>query len=74
MGPAIAFCGLINPAGNANRAFGVVTDQCAMIYVFDNSEEMGECCGCPITPAQRLSFSVEHNLLSNWIGDRPAME
>src|SRR5271155_5784404 len=20
---------------------------CAMIYVFDNDQEMGECCGCP---------------------------
>jgi hypothetical protein len=59
---------LVNPVGTANRAFGLVTDQCAMIYVFDNDEEMGACCGCPITPAQELSFSVEHNLLSNWIG------
>jgi hypothetical protein len=59
---------LVNPVGNANRAFGVVTDQCAMIYVFDNSQEMGECCGCPITPAQELTFSVDHNFLGNWIG------
>jgi len=61
---------LINPAGNANRGFGVVTNKCAMIYVFDDDEEMGECCGCPITPAQEASFSFEYNLLDNWIGVR----
>jgi hypothetical protein len=57
---------LINPSGNANISFGRVTNQCAMIYVFDDDEEMGECCGCPVTPAQITTFSFEHNLLSNW--------
>lgn len=59
---------LINPAGNANRGFGVVTNKCAMIYVFDNNEEMGECCGCPLTPAQEERFSFDHDLLTNYIG------
>ena len=59
---------LINPSGNANRGFGPVINKCAMIYVFDNDQEMGECCGCPLTPAQLKSFSVEDDLLSNWIG------
>lgn len=59
---------LINPAGNANRGFGVVTNKCAMIYVFDNDQEMGECCGCPLTPAQEETFSFNQDLLANWIG------
>ena len=59
---------LVNPAGNANRAFGMVTNKCAMIYVFDDSQEMQACCGCPLTPAQLEDFSVNDNLLSNIIG------
>jgi hypothetical protein len=37
-----------------------------MIYVFDDDEEMGECCGCPLTSAQLATFSVEFNLTNNW--------
>jgi hypothetical protein len=58
---------LINPAGNANPVFGEVTDTCAMIYVFDDEQEMGECCGCPLSPADLATFSVRHNLTGNWI-------
>ena len=58
---------LINPAGNANAFFGVVTNTCAMIYVFDDDQEMGECCGCPLSPADLATFSVQHNLTGNWI-------
>lgn len=57
---------LINPVGNANFGLGSVVDQCAMIYVFDNDEEMGECCGCPISPADLQTYSFQKNLLSNW--------
>jgi|SRR5271155_661402 hypothetical protein len=32
---------------------------CAMIYVFDAREEMGECCGCLLTPNQMLDGSVK---------------
>jgi hypothetical protein len=39
---------------------------CAMIYVFDDDEEMGECCGCPLSSAQLATFSVARNLTSNW--------
>lgn len=59
---------LINPSGNANFAFGAVTNKCAMIYVFDDDQEMGECCGCPLTPAQEEDFSIRQDLLSNYIG------
>jgi hypothetical protein len=37
-----------------------------MIYVFDDDEEMGECCGCPLTPGELNTFSVRHNLTSDW--------
>jgi hypothetical protein len=43
---------------------------CAMIYVFDDNQEMGECCGCPLTTNHLLSLSVQRQLTSNWeIGD-----
>ena len=58
---------LINPSGSANPNLGGAgTDTCAMIYVFDDDEEMGECCGCPISPAGIKTCSVEHDLTSNW--------
>lgn len=39
---------------------------CAMIYVFDTNQTMGECCGCPIAPDQTLHGSVKSSLVSNW--------
>ncbi len=59
---------LVNPNGSANFSLpsGHVVNTCAMIYVFDDDQEMGECCGCPITPTQLETFSVEHNLTANW--------
>jgi len=51
---------LINPSGAAKP------NVCAMIYVFDSDEEMGECCGCPLSPQKLLSLSVENNLTSDW--------
>lgn len=63
---------LVNPNGAANPSIsGQAQTVCAMIYVFDNDEEMGECCGCPISSAGSAAFSVEGNLLSNFIGDPP---
>ena len=64
---------LIDPNGSANPALGG-SDQpvCAMIYVFDDDEEMGECCSCPLTPAQLETFSVEKSLTANWgLGEAP---
>ena len=57
---------LVNPSGNANFSFGRVTNACAMIYVFDDDQEMGECCGCPLTPAQLETFSFRNNLIADW--------
>jgi hypothetical protein len=59
---------LINPNGaaNANLAGAKAQTVCAMIYIFDTDQEMGECCGCPLSSAQLATFSVISNLTSNW--------
>jgi hypothetical protein len=59
---------LINPNGaaNANLANAQTQTVCAMIYVFDEEQEMGECCGCPLSSAQLATFSAYKNLTSNW--------
>ena len=59
---------LINPNGGANGNLSGVKSQtvCAMIYVFDDDEEMGECCGCPLSSAQLATFSVQQNLVANF--------
>jgi len=59
---------LVNPNGAANSNLAGARPQtvCAMIYVFDSDQEMGECCGCPLTSTQLATFSVEHNLTSNF--------
>jgi hypothetical protein len=41
-------------------------NMCAMIYIFDTREEMGECCGCPLTPNQMLHDSIKHVIGSSW--------
>jgi len=58
---------LINPNGAANPALQGAAAQpvCAMIYVFDDDEEMTACCGCVVTSAGLATFSVEANLTSN---------
>ncbi len=54
---------LENPNGNANVALpGAPQNICAMLYVFDDDEEMGACCGCPVSSAGLATFSVEKNL------------
>jgi len=48
------------------------TNLCAMIYVTDNSEELGACCGCPLSPQGKEGipgmdrFSVKQELVQNW--------
>src|ERR1039458_6976185 len=37
----------------------------AAIFVFDDSEELTECCDCEITPDGLLSESVNNNLTAN---------
>ena len=65
---------LINPVGSAAASGNLpVVNVCAMIYTFDSNENMGECCGCLVTPQGLLTLSVRNNLTSNWIvpGGRP---
>jgi hypothetical protein len=50
---------LDNPGAN-NGA-----DLCADIYVFDNSEELLECCGCNLTSDDLRVLSINNNLTSN---------
>jgi hypothetical protein len=66
--PADNIIRLANPNGGANGNLAGADPQtvCAMIYVFDDDEEMGECCGCPLSSAQLATFSVENNLTANW--------
>src|ERR1019366_4156385 len=40
-------------------------DLYAAIYVFDDSEELQECCSCVVTPDGLLSESVNNNLTAN---------
>jgi hypothetical protein len=49
----------INNPGSTNG------DLCAMIYVFDNDQEMNECCGCLTTPDGLRTLSVKNNLTNN---------
>jgi len=39
---------------------------CALIYVFDDIEEMQACCGCPVTPDGLRTMSVINNLTKNF--------
>jgi len=41
------------------------TDLCAMIYVFDNDQQLSECCGCLVTPDGLRTLSVRHDLTGN---------
>ncbi len=60
---------LINPNGGANTGITGISEHpvCAMIYVFDDEQEMQECCGCPISSAGLMSLSLSYNLTSNGV-------
>ena len=62
---------IVDPTGCGNGGILNVachgeTELCAMIYVFDNDQEMGECCGCPMTPNELQEYSVADDLTDNW--------
>lgn len=45
---------------------------CAMVYVFDQNEELNECCGCSISDSGLLTLSVLNNLTANTLtGNKP---
>jgi hypothetical protein len=45
-------------------------DLCAAIYVFDDREEMQECCSCKVTPNGYLALGVNANLTANTLTGR----
>src|SRR5271157_4324952 len=51
---------IVNPTAANNTSFqGTI---CAMIYVFDDFEEMQTCCGCPVTPDGLRTLSTVNDL------------
>lgn len=40
-------------------------DLCAMVYIFDQDQQMSECCGCLVSQDGLLTLSLEKDLLSN---------
>jgi hypothetical protein len=58
-----------NPGSDAATVTGIngegVSDLCAMIYVFDNDQQLSECCGCLVTPDGLRTLSVRRDLTSN---------
>jgi len=61
---------LINPgltAGNSSAG-----SLCAMVYVFDQNQEMNECCGCAISDSGLLTLSLLNDLTANTLtGNAP---
>ena len=70
-----------NGTGNGDNVMRLINttaqDMCALVYVFDDDEELGECCGCPVTANELVSFGItsvpyystsgiRDNLTHNW--------
>ncbi len=55
---------VINP-GTTNASRTEAADLCALIYVFDNRQELSECCGCFVSANALLALSVNFNLTKN---------
>jgi len=64
-----------NGTGDGQNAMELINttaqDMCALIYVFDDDEQLGECCGCPLTANELVSFGIGrgplyNNLTGNW--------
>ncbi|MFZ0888441.1 MAG: hypothetical protein WA005_08310 [Candidatus Binataceae bacterium] len=62
-GAGDALLRIVNPNHNDAVQNGTL---CAMIYVFDDNEEMQACCGCPVTPDGLRTMSVINQLTTNW--------
>jgi len=58
-GTVDSFVRIDNPGVDAGK------NLCADIYVFDNTEEQLECCGCPLTPDDLRTISVNTGLTDN---------
>lgn len=54
---------ITNPGSTiASPSYG---NLCAMIYVFDQNQELNECCGCPVSDAGLRTLSLVNDLTSN---------
>jgi hypothetical protein len=61
---------LVNPNGGPDGLFSTEEHPvCAMIYVFDDDQEMQACCGCPVSSAGLLTLSSNRDLRANIIGE-----
>jgi len=58
--------GLVRIVNAGNLATEQRGTLCAMLYVFDDIEEMQACCGCPVTPDGLRTMSVINNLTKNF--------
>jgi hypothetical protein len=54
---------IVNPGVQSTTS--VLGDLCANIYVFDNTQELKECCSCPVTANGFIRLSVNTNLTNN---------
>jgi hypothetical protein len=66
-GPGIA------PDSIAQPAATVSGNVCANIYVFNDVQELQECCSCPLTPNSLLTFSVINDLTSNPLNQQESL-
>jgi hypothetical protein len=59
-----------NGTGNGDNVMRLInttgSNMCALIYVFDDDEELGACCGCPMTANELQSYSIARDLTSSW--------
>ena len=68
---AVTYYSNANTAGAPDATVRVINDGdtggtlCAAFYVFDDSQEMQECCSCPVTADGLISESVNRYLLAN---------
>jgi hypothetical protein len=68
---AVTYFSNANIAGAPDGTVRVINDGntggslCAAFYVFDDSQEMQECCSCPVTADGLIAESINGNLLAN---------
>ena len=68
---AVTYYSNANTAGAPDGTVRVINDGasggglCAAFYVFDDSQEMQECCSCPVTADGLIAESINRDLLGN---------
>jgi hypothetical protein len=71
-GTGDALLRIVNDGANAGEAPGS-GDLCANIYVYNDVQELQECCSCPLTPNSLLTFSVINDLTSNPLNQQESL-